>query len=112
MYMYSIHSRLPACLGCLGKKRKGNAEVVISHKSIKPKNAQREHRKRREAQDCARKKWRNYLSLKDKQQPRQEIAAVAVVVATVKKGTGKMEPDSRQSRLLPRKMHKAEWKTL
>lgn len=105
-----IHTVAHSLLAWHGEKRKGNAEVVISHKSMKPKNAQRVEHWR--TQGCARKKWWNYLSLKDKQQPRQEIAAVAVVVATVKKGTGKMEPDSRQSRLMPRKMHKAEWKTL
>lgn len=35
------------------------------------------------------KKWQNYLSLKDKQQPKQEIAGVAFAVAAVEKSSGK-----------------------
>lgn len=49
-----IHTVARSLLAWHGEKRKGNAEVVISHKSMKPKNAQRVEHWR--TQGCARKK--------------------------------------------------------
>lgn len=95
-------------------KGKGNAEVVISHKATKneeePKNARARARTTwiergvkpasartntlKKYENPARtpekkRKWENYFSLKDKQQPRQEIAAVAAAGEEEKKKDGK-----------------------